>query len=234
MNWLQWGVNLVTIVSSVPWENFIKPNHGKSEKLSEELRVIATTAPPSVAGIPAIETPTTVAVLEKPSSGPSSEHSLEETIRREQEGDYCLACTESKHWDRALDALSDARNIIASTGICSEVAEGKVQQAVLELNAAEVDLEKAVVSDKLQPVVSEMHTQNRKLRNFLRADHSGLEICTLQTDKDVMLQNLDNTIESLKRMIKAGYETTKLQILERVKQIKEAKEAELSSLKEAE
>lgn len=226
MNWLHWGMNLVTIVSNLPWENFIKPNHDKSEKLSEELRVIATTEAPT-----RTEAPATTAVLERPSSGPSSERSIEETIEREREGDWCVACVPSKHWQRAKDALNDAKNIIENKGTCTEVAEGKVQQAVEELNGAEVDLEKAVVSDELKPVISEMHTQNRKIRSFLRADHSGLEICTLQTDKDAMLEDLDNTIESLNKMIKAGYETTKLHILERVKQIKESREAEL--LKEA-
>ena len=221
MNILQLITSIGTVVFSLPLENLlVKVNNKKSEEIRKEIMEIA--ANQSVV----IQTPTATAVVEKPTATAVAERpirTLDQTIQREQEGDYCLACVPSKHWQRALDALVDARNIIDSKGICTEVAEDKVQQAVLQLNGAEVDLEKAVVSDTIRPAVNQMHTRNREVRSFLRADHSGLELCTMQTDKEVTLKNLDIVINNLGVMIKDGYTVSKQHFMERVHELAEAK-----------
>ena len=218
MNILQLITSIGTVALNLPWENFlIKPNNEKSEQIRKEVMEIAATQSVQVAPAPAPILTATTAITERPT------RTLDQTIQREQEGDYCLACVPSKHWQRALDALVDARNIIDSKGICTEVAEDKVQQAVLQLNGAEVDLEKAVVSDTIRPAVNQMHTRNREVRSFLRADHSGLELCTMQTDKETTLKNLDIVINNLGVMIKDGYTVSKQHFMERVHELAEAK-----------
>jgi hypothetical protein len=218
MNILQLITSIGTVALNLPWENFlIKPNNEKSEQIRKEVMEIAATQSVQVATTPAPILTTATAIAERPT------RNLEETIQREQEGDYCLACVPSKHWQRALDALVDAKNIIDSKGTCTEVAEDKIQQAVLQLNGAEVDLEKAVVSDTIKPAVKQMHTRNREVRSFLRADHSGLELCTMQTDKEAILKNLDLVINNLGVMIKDGYAVSKQHFIERVQELAEAK-----------
>lgn len=225
MNPFQLMVQVATVALSLPWENFlVRQNNEKSEQMRKEVMEAAVAQEVRRQVPQQIETPVETpviqaiaAVAERPT------RTLNQTIQREQEGDYCLACVPSKHWQRALDALVDAKNIIDSKGICTEVAEDKIQQAVLQLNGAEVDLEKAVVSDSIKPAVKQMHTRNREVRSFLRADHSGLELCTMQTDKEAILKNLDLVINNLGVMIKDGYAVSKQHFMERVEELAEAK-----------
>ena len=134
---------------------------------------------------------------------------LERIVAREKQGDYCLPCVSSKHLQRTKDALTDALNIVNTEGGFTEVAEGKIQEAVYNLNGAEVDLEKANYPEIIRPAVEAMHTQVRKLRNFLRPDHSGLELATVtQASKEDLKQAILVT-EDLSRL---GYNLTKLLI----------------------
>ena len=68
-----------------------------------------------------------------------------------------------------------------------------------------------------------MHTRNREVRNFLRADQSGLELCTMQTDKETMLQNLDLAMNNLNVMIKDGYAVSKQHMQERARELQRAR-----------
>ena len=213
MNVIQIAANLAAIAFSLPLEKFIKPNHEKSEQLRKEVMEMAVISPVQSTVAPVVATEITEKLLRP----------LDETIQREQEGDYCLACVPSKHLQRAHDALKDARNIIDSKDVCTQVAEDKIQQAVYELNGAEVDLENAEVSENIRPAVNQLHTQNREVRNFLRADQSGLELCTIQTDKETMLQNLDLAMNNLNVMIKDGYAVSKQHMQERAKELQRAR-----------
>ena len=140
------------------------------------------------------------------------QRSLQETLAREKQGDYCLPCTAGKHLPRVKDALVDAKNIVASEGKFTEVAEAKIQQAVYNLNAAEVDLEQADYPEILRPVVKQMHTEVRILRNFLRADQSGLEIATV-TNPDPSA--IEKAIQDTEKLSKTAYEMTKRLVKER-------------------
>ena len=137
---------------------------------------------------------------------------LQETLAREKQGDYCVPCVSSKHLPRVKDALVDAKNIVASEGKFTEVAEAKIQQAVYNLNAAEVDLEQANYPEILKPVVEAMHKETRKLRNFLRVDQSGLEVATVTNASP---SDIDKAIESTDALSRMGYEMTKRLVKER-------------------
>jgi hypothetical protein len=138
---------------------------------------------------------------------------LKDTIRMEQEGDYCLSCVPSKHLMRSHDAMKDAINIFNSKKTFTDVAEEKIQNAVYELNGAEKDLEMARVPTELEPVVAEFRNQVRKLRNFLRQDQSGLEIATAFPDKGTELKDaLDKAYNVNGVLIKYGYDLSKAQM----------------------
>lgn len=143
----------------------------------------------------------------------SPQRTLAETIQREQTGDYCFSCVPSKHLMRVKDALTDASNIANDKGF-NDVAESKIQEAVLELNGAEKDLEKAAIPEEIKPAASELKNQIRKLRNFLRQDQSGLEIATAfpKEQHEDMKKSLEvaNTVTDL--LIKYGYDVSKLQM----------------------
>ena len=90
---------------------------------------------------------------------------------------------------------------------------------------ATVDLENAVVSDTIRPAVNIMHTRNREVRSFLRADHSGLEVCTMQdNEKETMLANINLVINNLEVMIKDGYTVSKQHYQERIQELQKARE----------
>jgi hypothetical protein len=128
-------------------------------------------------------------------------------------------CVPSKHLMRAHDAMKDAINIYNSKKEFTDVAEEKIQNAVYELNGAEKDLEMARVPDEIKDSVAEFRNQVRKLRNYLRQDQSGLEICTIMNDrKEELKKALDTAYEVNGILIKFGYDLAKLQLQARAKQ----------------
>ena len=121
----------------------------------------------------------------------SSGITLGKVIEREREGDYCVPCVSNKHLMRAKDALTDALNIVSSEGKFTQVAEDKIGRAIYNLNGAEEDVALAKVPPAIKLAVDEMGRQIRKLRNFLRADQSGLEVATLAIDIPPMKKDLE-------------------------------------------
>ncbi len=199
-------LKVITTVSSLilqyPFEKHIKPDKVKLDRMYEEMKrdILASAKAANIQLTPAAET-----VQEK--------LSIEQIVERERTGDYCLNCVSSKHLMRAKDALSDASNIANDKGF-NDVAEGKIQQAVLELNGAEKDLEMAQVPEQIKPAVVELKTQIRKLRNFLRQDQSGLEIATafpVEQHED-MKKSLEVASKVTDMLIKYGYDVSKLQM----------------------
>jgi hypothetical protein len=127
-------------------------------------------------------------------------------------------CVPSKHLMRSQDAMKDARSIFNSKKEFTDVAEEKIQNAVYELNAAEKDLEMARVPEELKPAVDEFNNQIRKLRNYLRQDQSGLEVCTVLPDKkDELKQALDTAYDINGILIKYGYDLAKVQLQQRAR-----------------
>lgn len=162
------------------------------------------------------EPPEPTEVMEAPQLKPKNQADL---VRMEQEGDYCLSCVPSKHLMRGSDALKDAINIFNSKKEFTDVAEEKIQNAVYELNAAEKDLELARVPEELSPAVGEFRNQVRKLRNFLRQDQSGLEVCTILPEKkEELFQALDKAYTVNNILVKYGYDLAKMQLQSRAKQ----------------
>lgn len=205
MNWLAVGSRVASLVLQYPFERHIKPDFSKSEKLRQELAKVVISPPPS------------------PAPESFSEPEIDEIIEREREGDWCLSCLPSKHLARAKDALGDALNIARDKGEFTNVAENKLQQAVYELNGAELDLEKAKIPEAIKPAADELHTQIRKLRNFLRQDQSGLELATAFPERyDDMKSSLETAHQVNEALIGFGYNIAKLQLRAR----KEEMEAE--------
>jgi hypothetical protein len=213
MGWLDIGARVFNVIMQYPFEKHIKADHSKSDKLQEELKS-------SISAIHLFPTP---APSQREESYPDLE--INEIIKREQQGDYCVSCVPSKHLMRAKDALLDALNIANSRGEFTEVAESKLQQAVYELNGAEKDLELAKVPDIVKPAADELHTQIRKLRNFLRQDQSGLELATAFPERyENMKSSLETAHEVNEALIGFGYDIAKAQLRAR----KEEAEAQYS------
>lgn len=213
-NILAIGSRLVSFLLQYPIERHIKPDYTKSDKLRQDLLTIIPPSPPRVVASP--QPKPTEALIEP---------TLEETIAREREGDYCIACVPSKHLMRAKDALTDALNITNSKGEFTQVAEDKLQVAVYELNGAEVDLEKARIPELVKPATDELHNQIRKLRNFLRQDQSGLEIATAipQEHFEEAKKSLETAHQVSDALIGFGYDITKVHV--RARQEEMEKEA---------
>lgn len=205
MNWISIGARIVSFILQYPIERHIKLDYSKSEKLRQELIASSLVAiPPSAPLEPELSQPTKS----------FSELELKEIIKREQEGDYCVSCVPSKHLMRAKDALQDALNIAQSKSEFTDVAESKLQQAVYELNGAEKDLEMAHIPEVIKPATDELHTQIRKLRNFLRQDQSGLEIVTAMPKEsfEEMKSSLETAHSVSDALIQHGYDITKVQL----------------------
>ena len=217
MDLLDLVTKTLTLASSYPFEKHMHNKHEDSDKEFDALRsrVIAQvgevqTCPCSTSSV--MDTTIEQAPQLKPKS-------LDDIVRMEQEGDYCFSCIPAKHLQRSHDAMKDAMNILKSKGEFTDVAEEKMQNAVYELNGAEKDLEMARVPEEMKPEVEEFHNQVRKLRNFLRQDQSGLEICTMFNDKKDELKTALETAQQVNGiLIKYGYELAKTQMKLRAQQ----------------
>lgn len=196
------------LVMSIPWEKVLLPKR-EERKLSEALK---PTAPITEHKQIAIAEPVVGVV-----AAVGHERPLTETIDRERQGDYCLACLPGKHLPRIIDALGDALNIAQKEGQFTEVAESKIQRAVYQLNGAEEDLEQAQVSARLTPIVEELRIQIRTLRNFLRVDQSGLELATLIPEEGVAaaIQSLQRALNMAQALRRVAYDLVKLHVMER-------------------
>ena len=198
MNWLEIGSRVAGFVLQYPFERSIKPDHSKSDQLRVGLLQSSVVIPQDS---PMLEPPI------------QEDIELDDIIRREQEGDYCISCVPSKHLMRSKDALQDAMNIAESKEEFTDVAEGKLQQAVYELNAAEKDLEMAKIPEVVRPAADELHTQIRKLRNFLRQDQSGLEVATILPERfNDLKSSLETAFNVNEALIGFGYDIAKVQL----------------------
>jgi len=200
-----WGITarILSLASQFPIERLVtKPDYTKSEQLLKELKAKAAAT--------AVQEPERV-IQPSPTT--------QEVIEREREGDYCISCLPSKHYMRVKDALLDALNIANSKGEFTKVAESKIQNAVYHLNAAEEDLEHAVIPEDIKPATNAMHTQTRNLRNFLRQDTTGLEVATIIPKEkfEEAKANLEAAYSVIAEMINMGYELAKLEIKARRK-----------------
>jgi hypothetical protein len=210
--------DLVSLILSYPFEHHIKPDYSKIDEQKKELakfNLVATSTDKPV------ELQATDTQLPYPNIDKEPEFTTEQIIEREKEGDYCLSCVGSKHLMRSKDALLDALNIALAKNEFTDVAEKKIQNAVYELNSAEVDLDKARVPEQLKPVVDEFKIQLRKLRNFLRQDQSGLEIATVIPKErfNDMKKSLEVAGSVNDALITGGYEIAKIQMKIRAEEI---------------
>lgn len=213
MDILKIGSRILTFALQYPLERHLKIDRNKSDKVYEELKTSMSS--PIEIKTPAISPPEKI-----------TESEIDEIIKREQQGDYCVSCVPSKHLMRAKDALTDAFNIVQSKGEFTDVVEGKLQTAVYELNGAEVDLEKAKIPSVIKPATDELHNQIRKLRNFLRQDQSGLELATTFPERqEEMKGNLELARDVSDVLIQHGYDIAKVQLRAR----KEEAEAKYDS-----
>jgi len=210
-NWIAIAGRIAGVVLSYPFEHRIKPDYSKIDEQKKELSKFALVATKS--DIPVTIPQDTDTVLPYPHIN-EPDYSTAQIVEREKEGDYCLSCVPSKHLQRSKDALTDALNIALAKNEFTDVAEKKIQNAVYELNSAEVDLEKARVPEQLKPVVDEFKIQLRKLRNFLRQDQSGLEIATVMNKErfEDMKKSLEVAGSVNDALITGGYEIAKIQM----------------------
>jgi len=210
MNGWEITARILNLASQFPLERLVtKPDYTKSEQALIELKAKAA-ATDTVA--PVQEAERVISPTEEYIS-PTPEE-IKEAIEAEKQGDYCVSCLPSKHYMRVKDALLDAINIAKSKGEFTKVAERKIQNAVYHLNAAEEDLERAVIPEDIKPATDAMHTQTRNLRRFLRQDASGLEVATIipKESFDEAKANLEAAYNVVDEMINMGYELAKLEI----------------------
>ncbi len=177
---------IFSLVSKIPFEKFLKFDY------KENVQLVTT------------KKSETVAVRKRPTFKPVKAEELE------KRGWYCFICPSNKHLHRVIDALTDALNSINREGKFTEVAELKVQNAVFHLNGAEEDLEMARVPAIMKPAVEKWLAGIGKLRNFLRADQSGLEVGTLGLkDLEEQKKDLEIALEKAIELRKIGYDFVK-------------------------
>jgi hypothetical protein len=223
MNILSTGLKIASFVLAYPLEKYMTNNH---EYTNQDYLAMREKLLTSVIPIANTEIKTECAVCSPQSEiqynkAPQLQpKDLDDTIRMEQEGDYCASCVPAKHLQRSADAMKDAMSILSSKGVFTDVAEEKLQNAVYELNAAEKDLEMARVPLEMKEAVNGFHSQVRKLRNFLRQDQSGLEIATVFPVEKVpeLKKSLEAAYNINNILIKYGYDLSKAQLQIRAQQ----------------